>query len=55
MDCTEQEWQLLMARFAAIEKKLDSLNGLQLWKAKVTGALSVLTFLTAVGLWKVFF
>jgi len=42
MEVTDREWQLLMKRFDTIEKKLDAINGIRLWKARVTGALYII-------------
>jgi hypothetical protein len=43
MEVTEEMWKMLIKRFDKVDKKLDELNGLRLWKAKVMGALTVIS------------
>jgi len=45
MEMTDREWQLLIDRLDRIEGKIDLLNGIRLWKAKVNGALTILGML----------
>lgn len=57
MEITEEMWDMLIGRIDKMDKKIDKLNALRIWKAKVTGALAVISVvlipvaITIVKLW----
>ena len=47
MEVTEEMWRMLIKQIEEMNKKIDNLNELRLWKAKVTGALAVISIVLA--------
>jgi len=43
MEVTEEMWEMLMGRFDKVDEELKKLNGIRIWKAKVTGALTIIS------------
>lgn len=45
---TQKEWELLMGRLERIEGKMDQINGIRLWRARVNGAIFAIGFILTI-------